>query len=127
MINFPTGALRHMQEVRDLIYAAKIEGKESTLYDVIPHRDYIIKHKITSTAHIVGQTLFFNLSAKFDKGFSFESNILLPHKNLGISQQRTESFLFTNYWLAWAYYQRVKQGLKLDQQKGSAEVPSQEA
>jgi len=124
MINFPTGALRHMQEVRDLIYAAKIEGKESTLYDVIPHRDYIIKHKITSTAHIVGQTLFFN--AWVDKGSGvFNSNILLPYKNLGISQQRTESFLFTNYWLAWAYYQRVKQGLKLDQQKGSAEISGQ--
>ena len=126
MINFPAGALRHMQEVRDLVYAAKVEGKEFTLYDVIPHRDYIIKHKITSTAHIVGQTLFFN--AWVDKGSGvFNSNILLPYKNLGISQQRTESFLFTNYWLAWAYYQRVKQGLKLDQQKGSAEVPSQEA
>jgi len=111
MTDPPAGALSRLEEVRDLVFKAKVDGKASTLYLVdgnYPTVPSITKVKLTEAACLVGNTLFLNLSAKKENTFSYHDNILLPTFSVGSSGRERNRYMFINYWFAWGYYQRLK-------------------
>lgn len=120
----PVGALRRLEEVRDLVFKAKVEGETYTLYLVdgnYPVQPSMVKHQLTEKASLVGNTLFLNLASKKENDFNYHDNILLPSYGVGSSGRNRLRCIFTNYFHAWGYFQRLKQRYSSDQQKGYSE------
>lgn len=129
MRTHPAGALSTIQEVRNLIYKAKVEGEDSTLYVIDGTVGFVpsfTKFQLTSTACLTGNTVFLNLSSKKVDAFNFYRNVFLPAYNIGSSGRPRGRYIFSNYFHAWGYYQRLKQGFN-DQQKRSQEISKQKA
>ena len=130
--DLPAGALRRLEEIRDLIFKAKVEDEESTIYVVDGSGTQIlipsfVKFKLTAAANLVGNTVFFNTPDPERKKYDFHDHILLPAYSVG-GGHKLHRYIFTNYFHAWACYHRMKQRRdELDQQALHKEVFSQRA
>lgn len=106
MENIPHGAIRTIRQAKALIKKAP-----TTVYRVNDYDDERIwKRKIISNSTIVtGASLFYKerllpgakfLTLAYPEGSIVTTEIALKAK---------QSFLFANYWHAWAYAQKLKQ------------------